>query len=39
LDCIPEDCELAKGLRWAIDLWDGVSDILARFERLAEIQG
>jgi len=26
LDFVPEDCALAKGLRWAIALWDGVGD-------------
>ncbi len=26
LDFIPEDCELAKGLRWALELWRGVGN-------------
>lgn len=26
LEYIPSDCELAKGLRWALDIWDGVGD-------------
>ena len=26
LDFIPEGCELAQGLRWAIGLWDGAGD-------------
>ncbi|MDR2686535.1 MAG: ADP-ribosylglycohydrolase family protein [Oscillospiraceae bacterium] len=26
LDFIPGDCELTKGLRWAVGLWEGVGD-------------
>jgi ADP-ribosylglycohydrolase len=26
LKYIPEDCELAEGLRWALDIWDKVGD-------------